>query len=360
MSEPDHTPRRAGQDRRDPRLRPSDPAGTRPKFDPESLRPSGEFRALPADDGEAGEPPPQRGESVGTGAGGALEPRGCAAVPAKPAGPAVESPHAPRFQFLLGAFGALGVAAIVLAISFAFAPKQEPQAPWSSWKPSGDLDPATQIAEHVAPEYQLTPGHPLVSVSGGPQQIDGQPVALYIRSSGSKPVPLEEQGVFYQLCGSKPDCSIPGKPSDQRGLLVRREALELALYTFRYIGGASQVVVTFPPAPATSKKSKQGGSSSSSGSPSSELGGSNALEGISSSAHVPSRVLLFRPQDLSVELSRPLDATLSESVPTVATVDSAPESHFVEQLTGPLVYDSTLISQSSSAVLLLQQASIGG
>jgi hypothetical protein len=345
------------QDRPDPRTRPPDPAGTRPKFNPEALRPSGDFRALPAGDGEAGERTPQRGESAD--AGGALEPRDSAPLPTKPLRSVGESPHAPRFQFLFGAFGALGVAAIVLAISFAFAPKQKPQAPWSSWKPSGDVDPATQIAEHVAPEYQLSPGHSLVGVSGGPQQIDGQPVALYIRSSGSKPVPLEEQGVFYQLCGSEPNCSIPGKPSGQRGLLVRREALELALYTFRYIGGTSQVVVTFPSAPATSKRSKQGSSSGSSGSSSSELGSSNALEGISSSSHVPSRVLLFRPQDLSVELSRPLDTTLSESAPTVATIDSAPESHFVDQLTSPLVYDSTLISQSSSAVLLLQQASIG-
>jgi hypothetical protein len=356
-------------DPRDPRMRPPDPAGTRPKFDPESLRPSSDFRSLPAGGGEAGEPPPAGGESPGAEGpskrdraelGEALEPpRACAPVPTKPSGPIGEAPHAPRFQFLLGAFGALGVAAIVLAVSLALAPKPKPEAQWSSWKPTGDVDPATQIAEHVETEYLLSPGHPLVGVSGGPQEIDGQPVALYIRMSGEKPVPLEEQGVFYQLCGTESNCSIPGKPSVQRGLLVRREALELALYTFRYISGASQVVVTFPPPSPSSGKSSHSGHSGSASTAANGLGSSNALEGISPSSHIPSRVLLFRPGDLSPELSRPLGATLSETTPTVATIDSAPESHFVEQLTGPLVYDSTLITQSSSPVLLLQQASIG-
>jgi hypothetical protein len=337
----------AVSERDDPRSRPPDPAGTRPKFDPETLRPSGDFRALPA-----GEPAAQaEGHSERL-----PEQRLGASAPDRPLA-AAQAPHAPRFQFLLGALGALGVAGIAVAVSLALAPKAKPEAPWSSWKPSGDADPATQIAEHVAPQYTSSPGHLLVSVSGGPQEIAGQPVALFVRDSGSKPVQLEEQGVFYQMCGAGPNCSIPGKASLQRGLLVRREAVELALYTFHYIGGASQVVVTFPPPPPTSgKAAKQGGPSSSSAS-----AASTALEGVSSSSsHIPTRVLLFRPEDLSAELTRPLDATLSQTVPTVGTVASAPEASLVDQLTGRLVYDSTLIPQSQSApVLLLQQPSIG-
>lgn len=330
------------EQRRDPRSRPSDPAGTRPKFDPESLHPRGDFRALPA-----GEPQ----EDL------LPEPVAAAQAPAVASAKA-QSPHAPRVQFLLGALGALGVAAIAVAVSLALAPKPKPGVPWSSWKPSGDTDPAVQIAEHVAPQYTSSPGHLLVNVSGGPQEIAGQPVALFVRSSGSKPVQLEEQGVFYQLCGAGPNCSIPGKASLQRGLLVRREALELALYTFHYVSGASQVVVTFPPPPPSSTKSAKSSKSSSSSSASSES--SSALEGASSSSsHIPSRVLLFRPQDLAEELSRPLDATLASSAPTVATMTAAPEASLVNQLTGKLVYDSTLIPQQSTTVLLLQQPSIG-
>jgi hypothetical protein len=328
---------------RDPRSRPSDPAGTRPKFDPETLRPRGDFRALPS-----GEPTSGEGERL-------PEPVAIAATPAV-ADPKAQSPHAPRVQFLLGALGALGVAAIVVAVSLALAPKSKPGPPWSSWRPSGDTDPAVQIAEHVAPQYTSSPGHLLVNVTGGPQEIAGQPVALFVRSSGSKPVQLEEQGVFYQLCGTGPNCSIPGKASLQRGLLVRREALELALYTFHYVSGASQVVVTFPPPPSSTKGAK--GSKSSSSSSSTES--TSALEGSSSlSSHIPSRVLLFRPQDVAEELSRPLDATLATTAPTVATVTAAPEAALVNQLTGRLLYDSTLIPQQSTPVLLLQQPSIG-
>jgi hypothetical protein len=59
------------------------------------------------------------------------------------------------------------------------------------------------------------------------------------------------------------------------------------------------------------------------------------------------------------ELSRPLDATLATTAPTVATVTAAPEAALVNQLTGRLLYDSTLIPQQSTPVLLLQQPSIG-
>lgn len=349
------------EQRRDPRSRPSDPAGTRPKFDPETLRPQGDFRALPSGEPLAGEDeqdaPAREGEQLGIGPseGARLpEPVAAAAAPSV-AEPKAQSQHAPRVQFLLGALGALGVAAIVVAVSLALAPKTKPGPAWSSWKPSGDTDPAVQIAEHVAPQYTRSPGHLLVNVSGGPQEIAGQPVALFVRSSGSKPVQLEEQGVFYQLCGEGPNCSIPGQASVQRGLLVKREALELALYTFHYVSGASQVVVTFPPPPPASKSTKGSKPSTSSSSE-----GSRGIEGLSSaSSHIPSRVLLFRPQDLAEELSRPLDATLAATAPTVATMTAAPEAALVNQLTGRLVYDSTLIPQQSTTVLLLQQPSIG-
>ncbi|MGN6371890.1 MAG: hypothetical protein ACTHM1_02715, partial [Solirubrobacteraceae bacterium] len=190
--------------RRDPRSRPSDPAGTRPKFDPETLRPQGDFRALPS-----GEPQEER----------LPEPAQTASPPAVTA-PSPHSPHAPRVQFLLGVLGALGVAAIVVAVSLALAPKAKPGAPWSSWKPSGDTDPAVQIAEHVEPQYMLNSRHPLVRVTGGPPQVAGQPTIVALRNAGSEAVSLGANGVLYQLCGSEPNCSIPGKASAQRGLLV--------------------------------------------------------------------------------------------------------------------------------------------
>jgi hypothetical protein len=333
----------ASPQRPDPRLRPPDPAGTQPKFDPASLLPSGSpIKHLPAGDAAIG-PAPELPEHVVARAGGPSP----APALAGAAAPALEtrqapSPHLPRFQFLIGALGTLGIAAIVLAVSISARPVAKAGPAWAPWKPSGSGgDPAEQIAAHVAPQYLRAPGHQLVDVTGGPQAIAGQPVVVALRSSGSQPAALPEDGVFYQLCGEGPNCSIPGKASVQRGLLVRREALELALYTFHYIEGASQVIVTFPPPPSAA-------------------GAAKASSSLASKA--PSRVLLFRPTDIETQLSRPLRETLSNAAPSVATVDAAPEAKLVDRITGKLLYDSILIpqQQSGSAVLLLQPPSIGG
>lgn len=339
-------------ERSDPHERPADPAGTRPKVRPDELRPSEKFRALPT--GESAEETasePLDAVAAELGDASRLPERAPAAAPPARLQQVAASQHAPRFQLLLGAFGALGVAAAAIAVTLALAPKPKPSPPWSSWRPSGDVDVAVQIAQHVAPEYQLSAGHLLVNVTGGPQEIGGQPVVVALRPSGAEPIRLEENGVFFQLCGTGPNCSIPGKASFQRGLLVSREALELALYTFHYDDTTNQVIVTFPPAPTAGKSAK--GSSSSTAS-------SSAVEGLSSSAHIPSRVLLFRREDLTYELASPLDATLAPAAPTVATVAKAPEAQLVNRITGRLVYDSTLIPEAqSNPVLLLQSPSVG-
>lgn len=342
----DEHPQLAGE--RDPRMRPSDPAGTRPKVDPQTLRPSqhrGQLALTPGEQAAHSVPSNPLAsvelESVGSGSSTAV---------ALPSGSALT--HAPRFQFLFGALAAAAVAAILLTGAILSRPGAKPPLTWSHWQPQpNDGDPAAQIAEHIAPLYKLADGHQLVDVTGGPQAINGQPVVLALRSSGSEPAPLPSNGVFYQLCGTGPSCSIPGKASVQRGLLVRREALELALYTFRYIEGASQVVVTFPPPPPSggSKSSSTPSSTSAFGSP---LGSANAS--------TPSRVLLFRPSELQSELSRPLLDSLPAQVPSVKTIDNSPEAPLVNSLTVNTFYDSTITEQESTLVMLLQAPSLGG
>ena len=60
----------------------------------------------------------------------------------------------------------------------------------------------------------------------------------------------DEKGVLYQLCGLGPNCAIDrGKPSTERVLLLRREALELALYSLPLPQDVKQVVVLIPPRP---------------------------------------------------------------------------------------------------------------
>ena len=60
---------------------------------------------------------------------------------------------------------------------------------------------------------------------------------------------------MYSLCGLGTSCSIAtGKASVERGELVRREILELALYTFKYVGGVKNVIAFMPPRPGDSPK----------------------------------------------------------------------------------------------------------
>ena len=55
---------------------------------------------------------------------------------------------------------------------------------------------------------------------------------------------------MYILCGAggPPNCTInAGKPTEERAEVLRREALELALYTFRYVDHTDSVLISFPP-----------------------------------------------------------------------------------------------------------------
>jgi hypothetical protein len=333
----------------DPRRRPHDPAGTRPKVDPESLLPSthpGQLALTP------GTSTPQSAPALAlSGEHGLLPDSGSTARAI-----AVREPrtsHASRFQFLIGALVAIGGTAIAVTVAIVTGPAPKPGVAWSFWRPvSGAGDPAEQIALHVAPQYRLPDGHELVQVTGGPQAVGGQPVVLALRSSGSEPSALPNDGVFYQLCGTGPHCSIPGKASVERALLVKREALELALYTFHYISQSSQVLVTFPPPPPTGPEKK-----SASAKQSSSLSSTISSTG---SQTTPSHVLLFRPSDLATELARPLEETLPAKAPTITAMNRSPEAPLVNRLTLNAIYDSTLTQQESTLVMLLQAPSLGG
>ena len=66
---------------------------------------------------------------------------------------------------------------------------------------------------------------------------------------------LNGNTIAYNLCGiGGKNCAIGiGTPSSARLLLLRREALELALYTFKYVHGVENVVAILPPGPLGSR-----------------------------------------------------------------------------------------------------------
>jgi hypothetical protein len=299
---------------------PWDPAGTRSKHDPESLLPAAAEPLLPpeaevvdsnaVDEDDAGDLLPERRRAGG------------AAVPA----PAAHSAYAPRFQFLTGALVAIGIAALVGIAVFVIAPSTKtPGPPWSPWKPStGGVAGAIQIANHVAPEYR-DKGAQLVKIVANDLSFKGVPLTVALQAAPDENGSIQthdEKGVLYQLCGLTPTCAIDhGKPTNERGLLLRRAALELALYSFRYLHDVKQVVVLIPP-----KKGK-----------------------------VQSVALYFRPDDVRAELSRPLTSSLVAKAPSVEDVTLSPDAPLVDRATDePYLFTLNGSSFNNGGLLILQ------
>jgi hypothetical protein len=164
-----------------------------------------------------------------------------------------------RFSVAYVALAALvGIAAgtFVLLVERS-APKPPP--PWSAWQPTKAERGARQlqIAAHVATQYRLGNGKKLVDVVvRDPQKAPAiQDIALTrtlypTQRSDIISAVGTDKSAMYILCGGAgpPNCTInEGKPSEARAEVLRREALELALYTFRYVDHTDSVLVSFPP-----------------------------------------------------------------------------------------------------------------
>ena len=302
---------------RDPRQRPPDPAGTRPRHDPDSLLPA-TSEPLLADDVVEADVVDERTDDRGD----LLPARRRPGATPEPVVPAQHSQYSARFHFLTGALVAVGLAALVGLTAFIALPGggQDRGQRWSAWTPDrGGTAGAQQIAQHVGQQYRLPDGHQIVDVGVTGLEYQGVPLAVAVRedpSQGGNIRVFDDKGVIYHLCGLGPSCAIAsGKPSIQRGLLLRREALELALYTFRYLGDVHQVVVFMPPV----------------------LGKS------------PNQALFFREGDVARELDRPLTASLSSRVPTVRNVKVSPDTPLVDQLTSPKTFNFSLTAANTDA-----------
>src|SRR5262249_25016502 len=155
---------------------------------------------------------------------------------------------------------------------------------------------------HVAPEYREQ-GKQLVNVDANDMSFKGVPLTVALRTSADEGGDIQihdEKGVLYQLCGLGPSCAIDqGKASTNRGFLLRREGLELALYTFRYLKDIKQVVVLIPPVKGKAQ----------------------------------TVALHFRRDQVNQELSRPLTSSLVPKAPTVSNVTGSPDAALVDQAT---------------------------
>jgi hypothetical protein len=212
-------------------------------------------------------------------------------------------PYQSRFQLLFGVLLGVALAAVVATVFFVTSGKKadDPAAvTWAAWHPSAKdgLQAVTQIADHVGQRYTLPSGNQLVGVRGGPLELARLPVTVALQNAGKVQI-FDQQGVMYNFCGLGKNCSIKeGKPSVQRHLVLQRESLELALYTFRYVKNVDQVIVIMPPPPG--KKA--------------------------------SEAMFYRRGDVGASLARPLDATLPGAPPAVNRLTTA-EGAFILRLT---------------------------
>ncbi len=257
------------------------------------------------------------------------------------------SPHSRKFAFATAVLAGIAVAAVAVAVIVLLRPSnsQSSSPPWSPWRPpDSGLAGEREIAAEVAPFYRASPADQLavVTVQNIPSATSGTPssteLALRDPTTGTVAAVSGNSAVF-NLCGLGPTCTItPGAPSHARLLLLQREALELALYTFKYIDTAQNVVVTLPPGRATV-----------------------TCTGLCNSTRATTKSLdlavVFSRASLARFTSRPLEQTLPEALPpTVAQMPSAPEAELVNVIASQALFDQQLVqAQDGSSVLVLSQ-----
>jgi len=171
-------------------------------------------------------------------------------------------PNVPRHRFgiaylILAAL--LGTAVGLLVVLAADGGKNSGPA-WSAWKPKDSgVGKLNEISKFVESEYALQNGRRLVLVLSTPPEVQsqGQPVPLRaIGVSSGLPGETAQDASFYDassawaynFCGEGAKCALPGSPTVARYDMLRREALEIALYTFKYEPKLESIVTYMPPA----------------------------------------------------------------------------------------------------------------
>jgi hypothetical protein len=232
--------------------------------------------------------------------------------------------YARRFGLVYFALAAVVGAAVGGTIVLAGRGGHTP-SPWAVWQPVATGEFRTkEIANHVAAAYRLENGQPLVSVTTGDPfesvvtQVATPPIGAGI--GGSTPIYDASQTRMFVLCGAGQNCSLRGS-TVAHAQLLRREALELALYTFKYVDTDS--VVEFLPG---SRKTR------------------------------PEFALFFRRHELRPFLSQPLRATLPRKEPLLPADVDAQEARQVDRVTLTHMFRFQLQpSQAGGGLLVLDR-----
>jgi hypothetical protein len=232
----------------------------------------------------------------------------------------------------------VGVGAFVVILT---RPDPAPTPSWSAWVPSGsETAQVRQIADQVAKHYKMKGGQQLVAALPSAPKVTGSSgdvavSAIAIRpdtSTGKKEesdieVVPAAHSFQYILCGLGTNCSIKGgTASTARHALLRREALELALYTFKYVHDIDSVSVFLPPRP----------------------------DGASSATAV-----FLKRSDVENELHRPLINSIGTKTPGIGGMNKK-ELALVNKITEPRLYSYEYQqAQDGSAVLIYDPVVLG-
>jgi hypothetical protein len=240
-----------------------------------------------------------------------------AAEPDGLAGPQPQSGFAGRFLVFYALLGAVLAAALTGLVLVALQPGRPKPAPWSNWRPTtGSAQSITdQIASHIGAQYMLNhTGSQLVAIVPGQPEVTQDTKVSKVSTIAIRSSPTSNSfsriigtggNVQEQFCGLGVACSIAtGTPTAERERLLRREALEVALYTFKFVPSVSAVIAYMPPAPG----------------------------------QAASTLLYLERSNLAQELARPLSSTLPLLNPPLPSQADRKESHTIDALTLPVEY----------------------
>ena len=238
---------------------------------------------------------------------------------------------------ILALVAGIGIGAFVVLLA---RPEAGPPPVWSRWEPTGsETAKVRQIADHVSTRYRFPSGDQLVVALAGPPTVTAGGA-----DAGTNPIPVrtiavrpdtstgkaEEDDIAivdaskslqFVLCGLGQNCAISqGEASEARHSLLRREALELSLYTFKYVDGVESVTIFLPPPPG---------------------------------GETPGSAVFLRRSDVRGELSRPLSRTMAPGAPSIGGIPRA-ELQTLNRITSDRLYQYEYTqAQDLSAVLIL-------
>lgn len=243
------------------------------------------------------------------------------------------------FYVALAIVAGIGVGALLVLVTRG---SPAPAPAWSTWQPMGTVDQrAAQIAEHVSGQYHLPSGNALAAVT-----YQGPPVGTLDRVT---PVPVRaiavrpdttggradasditsfdaRSTIQYELCGLGKNCSIPeGKPTNARGQLLGREALELALYSFQYFGGIESTLVLLP----------------------------RRADGKEATA------IFLTKNDVRRELGQPLEQTLTAPLTPGVGEIATDEQAVINRTVGPRLYEYDWLQAQDGTLVMVLTPSLG-